>query len=194
MTTNVKNVVAGKPLAAGGVYRAPLGTALPTDETTALDAAFVSAGYIGEDGLTETQDRSTTKVRAWGGDTVKVLQTEFSLTYQFTFIESVKGSVLEAVYGADNVTTTAATSGSGAKHAVVVTADQLPHESYVFEVKDGDARIRIVIPDGQITEVGEIVYSDGDVIGYQVTVEAFRDTTIGGQAIKYINDGQPTTP
>ena len=59
MANNVANVVAGKPLAAGGVWIAPLGTALPTDETTALNAAFKSAGYIGEDGLTETIERAT---------------------------------------------------------------------------------------------------------------------------------------
>lgn len=193
MANNVRNVVAGKPLAAGGVYRGPLGTPLPTDETSTLDTDLVPAGYIGEDGLTETQDRSTDKVRAWGGDTVKVLQTEFGLTYTFTFIESVKGSVLEAVYGAGNVTSTAATASEGAKHAVVVTSDQLPHEVYVFEVRDGAARIRIVVPDGQITEVGDITYSDGEVIGYEVTVEAFTNASIGGQAVKYINDGQPTS-
>lgn len=123
---------------------------------------------------------------------MKVVQTEFGLTYQFTFIESVKGSVLEAVYGPDNVTTTAATSSEGAKHAVVVTSDQLPHEVYVFEVRDGDARIRIVVPDGQITEVGEVTYADGEVVGYQVTVEAFNNADLGGQAVKYIDDGQPT--
>lgn len=190
MTNNVKNVVAGKPLAAGGVWRAPLGSTLPADELAALDAAFKAAGYIGEDGLTETQDRSTEKIRAWGGDTVKVVQTEFGLTYQFTFIESVKGEVLQAVYGAANVTTTAATVSAGTKHAVKVTSDQLPHECYVFEVKDGDARIRIAIEDGQITEVGDITYADGEVIGYQVTVEAFRGTTTGANAVKYIDDGQ----
>lgn len=190
MANNVKNVVAGKPLAAGGVWRAPIGTALPTDETTTLNAAFKSAGYIGEDGLTETQDRSTEKIKAWGGDTVKVVQTEFGLTYQFTFLESASAEVLKAVHGAANVTTTPATSSSGAKHAVKITSEQLPHEIYVFEIKDGDARIRICVPDGQITEVGEVTYSDADVIGYQVTVEAFYDATLGAQAVKYINDGQ----
>ncbi len=190
MANNVKNVVAGKPLAAGGVWRGPLGTPLPTDETTALDAALKAAGYIGEDGLTETQDRSTEKIRAWGGDTVKVVQTEFGLTYQFTFIESVNGDVLKAVYGEANVTTTAATTTTGNKHAVKVNSEQLPHETYVFEVKDGDARIRIVVPDGQITEVGDITYADGEVVGYQVTVEAFRDADLDANAVKYINDGQ----
>lgn len=192
MANKVANVLAGKPLAAGGVYFAPLGTVGPTDETTALGASFKAGGYISDDGLTETQDRSTDKVKAWGGDTVKVLQTDFSLTYQFTFIESVNADVLKAVHGDANVTTTAATASSGTKSAVKITSDQLPHQSFVFEVKDGDARIRIYVPNGQITEVGEISYNDGAVIGYQVTVEAFRDEVLGAQAVKFINDGVKT--
>lgn len=186
------NVVAGKPLATGGVHIGDVGATAPTDAETALDAAFKGAGYIGEDGLTETTDRSTEKVKAWGGDTVKVLQTDFSVTYTFTFLESVNGDVLKTVYGADNVTTTAATSNKGTLHAVKVNSDTLPRKSFVFEVKDGDARIRIHVPQGQITEVGEVTYNDSEVIGYTVTVEAFRDEDLGANAIKYIDDGRPT--
>ena len=43
---NVDNVSTGKPKITGAVYRAPLGTALPTDATTALSGAFVDMGYI----------------------------------------------------------------------------------------------------------------------------------------------------
>lgn len=186
------NVLAGKPLATGGVSMAPVGTALPTDAVTALAAAFKNAGYVGEDGLTETTDRSTDKVKAWGGDTVKILQTDFAVTYQFTFLESLNSDVLKAVYGADNVVTTAATAAKGTLHAVKVNSDELPHQVFVFDMKDGQARIRIAVPDGQITEVSEITYNDGEVIGYQVTVEAFRDSTLGANAIKYLDDGKPT--
>lgn len=192
MANTAANVLAGKPLATGGVLVAPLGSTLPTDAETALDAAFKSAGYIGEEGLTETTERSTEKVKAWGGDTVKVLQTDFSATYAFTFLESLNSDVLKTVYGDDNVVTTAATSSSGTLHAVKINSDTLPHKTFVFEVKDGDARIRIAVPDGQITEVGEVTYSDGEVIGYQVTVEAFRDPTLGANAIKYLDDGKPS--
>ena len=37
----------------GYIWVAPLGTAIPTDATTELDAAFVGLGYLSEDGLTE---------------------------------------------------------------------------------------------------------------------------------------------
>lgn len=189
MANTVGNVVAGKPQVTGGVLMGPIGTALPTDVTTALNEALVFGGYVSEDGLTENADRSTDKIRAWGGDTVKVVQTEFSLTYEFTYIEAVNADVLKTVYGSDNVTTTPATGEAGTLQAVRVNSAVLPHQVFVFEIRDGDARIRIVVPDGQVTTVGEITYVDDNVVGYPVTVEAYQDTD-GANAYKYLTDGK----
>ncbi len=188
MPNTASNVVSGKPLSTGGILIAPKGTALPTSGTTAPNAAFKTAGYIGEDGVTEGGERGTEKIKAWGGDTVKVTQTEHSLTYQFTFIETLNSDVLKAVYGDANVVTTPATASTGTIHAVKVTSDALPNKEFIFEIKDGLAKIRIVIPDGQITEVGEITYSDSEVIGYPVTIECFPDAT-GVKAYKYLDNG-----
>jgi hypothetical protein len=187
--TNARNVAAGKPLATGGVLIGDLGAEAPEDARTALDSAFVAAGYVGEDGLTETTDRSTEKVKAWGGDIVKVLQTDFSVTYSFTFIETHNSTVLETVYGDANVTTAPATGSAGTLRTVKINADTLPHKSFVFDMRDGDSRIRIYVPDGQVTEVGEVTYSDGELIGYQVTVEAFRDSELNANALKFLDDG-----
>lgn len=190
MTNNVKNVLAGKPLASGGVLRdASNAAAAPADAVAPLDAGFIALGFIGPDGLTETIDRTTNKVKAWGGENVKVLQTEFSVTYGFTFYESTKAEVLKAVHGDGNVTTTAAGATHGNQNAVKINADELPKSQWDFEIKDGDAKIRIFVPIGQITSVGEITYSDEAVIGYPVTVEAFPDAQ-GNQAYKFTDDGQ----
>lgn len=191
MANDVNKVLAGKPLASGGVLRDPSGTAtLPTDAATTL-TGFTALGFVGPDGLTETIDRSTNKIKAWGGSVVKVVQTDFSVTYAFTFYESVNGDVLKAVHGDANVTTTAADATHGTRQAVKVNGDTLPKSPWVFEMKDGDARVRIVVPIGQITTVGEITYSDEAVIGYPVTVEAFPDAA-GNQAYKYMDDGVTT--
>ena len=190
MTNTSANVLAGVPLATGGVSMAALGTVLPTNAKSPLGVAFTSAGYVGEDGLTESADRSTEKIKAWGGDTVKVVQTDFSTTYTFTFLETLNTEVLKAVYGDQNVTVTAATATDGTLRTVKVNGDILPHKVFVFDMKDGDARIRIVVPDGQVTEVGEITYNDGSVIGYEVTVEAFRDSALNANAVKYLDDGK----
>ena len=49
----------------GGLYLAPLGSTLPTDAETALDAAFVDLGYFSEDGVTVSPERTIEKFRAW---------------------------------------------------------------------------------------------------------------------------------
>lgn len=188
MANSVASVLAGKPLATGGVLVGPLGTAVPTNTTTAPNVALVAAGYIGEDGVTQTIDRSTEKVRAWGGDIVKVLQTEVSVTFQFTFLESLNTTVMETVYGDDNVTVTAAGVSTGTLRAVAINSEELPHKVFIFEIKDGDARVRVVVPNGQITAVGDIQYSDSSVIQYQCTIEAFADAS-GNQAYLYLDDG-----
>jgi len=184
----VSNVVTGKPLSTGGVLVADTTATLPTTASSAPDAAFLGSGYIGEDGVTESNGRTVEKVRAWGGDVVKILQTEHTLSYQFTFIESLNTQVLKSVYGDANVTTTAGTPTVGTLQTIEINSETLPHKSYVLEVRDGAAKVRIVVPDGQITEVGETTYSDTSVIAYPVTVECFPDEN-GNKAYKYTDDG-----
>jgi hypothetical protein len=187
MANTASNVVAGVPLATGGILIGALAAAAPTTAASPL-VAYTAAGYIGDSGVVETNERSTDKIRAWGGDTVKVVQTEHNVSYKFTFLETLNTDVLKAVYGEANVTTTAATSSTGTLQKVLINGATLPHKSYVFEVKDGTAKIRIYVPDGQITEVGDVTYSDGEVVGYEVTLEAFADSA-GNKAYKYMDNG-----
>lgn len=191
MANTASNVVAGTPLATGGILIGALTATAPTTAVSTL-TGFTAAGYIGDSGVVETNERSTDKVRAWGGDTVKVVQTEHNVSYKFTFLETLNADVLKAVYGDANVTTTAATASTSTLHKVAINSKSLPHKSFVFEVKDGNAKIRIHVPDGQITEVGDVTYSDGEVVGYEVTVECFADST-GNKAYKYLDNGLNST-
>ena len=68
--TNVNNVSAGKPKIGGAVFVAPIGTELPEDVTTQLNAAFKGLGYCSDDGITNTNSPETEEQKAWGGDTV----------------------------------------------------------------------------------------------------------------------------
>ena len=42
---DAKKTSVGKPKIGGAVFRAPVGTALPTDATSKLDVAFKELGY-----------------------------------------------------------------------------------------------------------------------------------------------------
>lgn len=188
MANSTANVVAGKPLASGGILIGERSATAPEDALSVL-SGFSPAGYIGEDGVTESVDRSSDKVKAWGGDTVKVMQTEHGLTYSFNFIESLNSTVLKAYYGDENVDTTPATAAHGTQHTVLITGASLPVKSYVFEIKDGDAKIRIYVPNAEVSEQGETVYADAEVVAYPMTIEALPDE-LGVKAYKFLDDGQ----
>lgn len=169
--TDTQNVSYGKPKVGGAIYSAPLGTTLPTDATTALDAAFENLGYVSEDGVTNENTAETESVKAWGGDTVLTAQTAKPDNFNYTLIESTNVNVLKEVYGPENV--------SGTLEAgIVIKANntQLPPHALVIDMVLKSALKRIVIPNGQVSEVGEITYVDNDAVGYETTIAALPDT------------------
>jgi len=188
MAQTVANVVAAKPKVTGGVLRGAVGTVLPTNSSTAPAVGFVALGYVGEDGLTYTPARSTDKKRAWGGDIVKVVQTEYSETWTFTLVESMNADVLKTVHGTANVATTAATVSTGTLQTVKSNGDVLPNLPWVFDMIEGATKRRVVLPNAQITEVGEVQFTDGELVAYPVTLEAFEDAT-GNNSYTYLDDG-----
>lgn len=189
-TGNTQNVYAAEPSATGAAFVAPLGTALPTAVDTPLNAAFVSLGYVGEDGITETTDRSTDEKKDMGMDVVKVLQTDYSHEFSFVLLESLNANVLKAIYGADNVTVTPANSTHGNQVSVKKTSKKLPKQAWVFDTIDSElgAKYRNVVAQGQVTSVGDVVLSAGDTIEYEVTLKVFKGDD-GAHVRTYTDDG-----
>ena len=172
MAPKVDNVSTGKPSVSGGVWIADAGTTLPTDATTDLGADFTALGYVSEDGLTNSNSPESDTGKAWGGDIVITYQNEKPDTFTFTLIEAKNADVLAAVYGTDNVDGTISTG-------IEVTANGTEAEEHVwvFEiVMRNNTLKRIVVPAGKVTEVGDISYTDEDMVGYELTVQAFPDT------------------
>ena len=172
MANNTANVAAGKPKTTGAIYHAPVNSTLPTDASTALDAAFKGLGYVTEDGLTQTISKTVENIKAWGGDTILTTQTEFTETFQFALAEPLSDEVQKVVFGSSNV------SGAlGTGLTTIVNSTELSEEAWVIEMVLHGAATRIVIPNGKVTEIGDITYQDGDVVAYQLTITALPDAS-----------------
>lgn len=172
---NRRNVLVGAPdvQASGGITVGPAlkeSTNFPTDPTKDLDTSLnhVAAGYVSEDGVTKTIDRSTDKIKDWNGDTIVITQSDHSVTLQATFMEGANAEVLKMIAGENNVTV------KGDTIRVVDNADELPHRSVAFYINGGNgSRILVFAPDAQVTEVGDVAYVRGDVVKYEATLECF---------------------
>lgn len=182
---NANNVSVGKPhgeddrYAGGFWYGIKSKVTVPTDAVTTLDENFVDGGYLSDDGVTNSVDRDTTTVTAFGGDTVLNVTASKTETFQFGMLETSR-DVMAFVYGADNV------SGTDDAFVVKHNAKDNPHLVDVFEfAMTGDRVKRIVIPDGQVSDLDDVSYADGDAIVYTPTITAYPDSA-GNTAYEYI--------
>lgn len=170
MANSASNVTAGKPKIGGAIYIAPLETSLPESTNDTL-TGFTCLGYVSEDGVTNDNSPESDSVKAWGGDTVLTLQTDRPDSFSFTLLEVLNEEVLKVVYGDSNV----ATDSSG-NISVKATSEALVGHSWVIDmiVRDGRAK-RIVIPNGTVSNVSTITYSDTAAVGYGITVTDVPD-------------------
>jgi len=161
----------------GAISVGPLDTEAPTDADSPL-TGFDDLGYVSEDGVTETRDRSTEQLRAWqNADILREVVTEASMSYAARLVET-KNETVELYYG-----TPVADDGS----ISIIPSRTGGRKSFVLDVIDGDDFIRAYIASGEVTEVGEQVYANGEAIGYEVTITAYPSTKI------LTEDGQPAS-
>lgn len=163
----------------GAVSKGATSATAPTGTAGAI-TGFIDLGLIGPDGVTETMPGSgdAVVIKAWqNGMQVRTVRStsEENPTYKFVMLETKK-EVIETKYGV--TLTQTATEGS----FVIDTTAVRPHDSYVIDVIDGAELERTYIPDGEVIEVGDKVYANGEPIGYEVTIEAHRDSTLAGNA------------
>lgn len=178
------NVDTGRPKVGGYATRAPLGTVLPTDIVTALDAAFRNMGYVGNAGLKVTYSRASTDHRDWNGDIVDSTQDEYGETYSVEFIESLRGDLLKALFGDENVTITAPTTS--VEGLVVIKHNSLEpiDAAWVFDMKSRRSSKRMTLPQARVSDIGEVSFVSNDLIRYAATIKAYPDS-LGNSSYEY---------
>ncbi|MDR2930902.1 MAG: hypothetical protein LBV06_08390 [Propionibacteriaceae bacterium] len=192
MAINTADVLVGAPnqLTTGAIHCAALGVAMPTDARTALtsgEKGFKDSGYVSEDGLKITPTYSTSDITDWSGALVRRVLETFTGEMSWTSIQMGEQDLKNA-FGDDNVTVTAANGSHGVQKAVKIGA-RLPKErEWVFEMKDGENLIRVVVPRGQVTNVGEIGFVRNAPIGLETTLSCYADAA-GNSLYIYTDDG-----
>lgn len=168
----INTATSGKPKAvSGAIYVAPVGTALPTDATTSLNASFKSVGYISDEGITNAYSISSEETKSWGGLVVMSTITEKVDDFKFKMISAFNTEALKVVYGDSNVTV----ESTGAIKISAGVEEPTAH-SYVIEMIMAGVATRVVIPNGKLKELEDIVYNDTDPTGYGVTISAMADS------------------
>ena len=172
------NVGVGKPNTAGAIYVAPATATCPTTINGSM-TGFSELGYASEDGLTNSISENYDDITAWGGDNVLTTLTSSNETFQVTMIETTE-AVAKEYFGASNVSTTDGVT------TITSNAKEKGAHPWVFEILLSDTKKeRICVPNGKVTEVGDIVYKDGEAVGYQMTIRALPDSS-GNRAYRYI--------
>lgn len=176
---NKGNVTVGKPLVAGAVYRAPVGTTLPTAADATLDQAFAPVGYISDEGLRWSYSGDGDVIRAWGRDVVARPAGVVDDVASFQMLETVDEEAVRAFWGDD------ARSVISGGYALQVGVPSPVQYSWVIDMllptKPDPAVIwpsprvrRIVIPMASVRDREEISYQDSELVAYGVSLKAGR--------------------
>ena len=172
----------------GAIQKAATSVTAPTDARTTLTTGWSSAcGYLSESGVTLNINRSTTTIKHWGLNVVRVATTDFGVQVTGELLQ-MDGDGAKFLFGDANVTVTAATTTKPETVKVSIGPSLPDISSYAFNMKDGNRRGRIYVPKGQITQVGSPTFVPGSGNVWPFTMDCYDDGT-GHSVYLFTDDG-----
>lgn len=188
-TTKVFVGRADQSATAGAICSGDVMTTIPANLTDAVKAvtAFETSGYVSSDGVSLSTDYSTKDITEWNGGTCRKVLETFTGEITFTLIQTDYASLCQA-FGEENVEKVAATKDHGEQLHVKLGTHLPKARAWAFRIKDGDAAVVVLVPNGAVTSVDDITFSATEAISLPVTVTAYDDGT--GESIHiYTDDG-----
>lgn len=157
----------------GALRTGPLGSTLPVS-MTAWAAPIKNLGYISDDGITESRSEERTDFTSWQSLTpIRTEITSRQTTFQTTLWETNWDTIsLYYQVGLDDVTL----DDTGAIDVVIFDEKGKPKRDlrvFGVDVVDDVYARRAIIPYGEVTERGDIIYRSNTLIGYEVTITAY---------------------
>lgn len=170
------------------VYVGNKGTTAPVDATSAPGVGFTEVGWISDAGVTETRDMKSDQKRAWqGGALVRTVRSGDARRFKFTCWETNK-TVLGLTRPGSTVTTT-----TGLTHTLVNSYVGADVRAWIIDQVDGAVHNRKIIPTGEVTAIADIKGTNGDIVAYDLTVEAYPDSN-GTLYEEYCDDPAVAVP
>ena len=177
---NTSKVAVGSAKVTGAIFVAPTTIALPTDGTTALGTGFTCLGFTSDEGLTITEDSSTTSLRVWEGRAeVRNVRTEYTEQISFTPVEC-NADVAKLIWGEDSVTV----DQSGAL-TVKHHGRTLEPVHVVIETVPYTGAVARYCAKAQLTERGDVTLNGEDFSGRELTFNCLADAS-GTTLTEYI--------
>ena len=198
------NVVATAAVAAILTPVLTLGTTSTTGGTLAAGATYwkltainASGETVGSNEVTATLTGSTSsQPLTWvaiAGSTTgyklyrgtapgaeNVLVTTLGLVTSYTDIGAAGTAGTVPVVGS--------TGSKGNQLKVTATSAPTPHNAWVFEIVSDAKKVRIVIADGKVMEIGDTAFQDDKIAVAALTLQCFPDAT-GAYYYVYTDDG-----
>lgn len=167
------NVNLGIGLATGMFYTAPSGTSLPAypGDTTGL-ASWNEAGAITADGITWSTGKDSDPLRNWAKEVERLIASDEGGTVKAPLMYTSQ-KTLETIFGASNVTVTAADSNHGDLISVTVAPGvSASPAGFLFIGKDGDDMFMLGTSRGIVRDVDDVNFSPTEAITWTATIEA----------------------
>jgi len=189
MSVNSKNVFVGAPdqKTTGAILTGPRTNTIPKTIDDFNTDGLADCGYVNDEGVTITPSETTETIRDWGLNVVRRILTEFDGTLNWTHLE-LSVAALKNYMGDEQVEASAATSSKGTQTRAAIAGKERPVKAWYFRVKDGDRRIVVFVPHGQVTERGEIPLTASGAVTLPVTLSTYPDTN-GNSIYIYTDDG-----
>lgn len=191
--TNASKVVIGlleQSKTVGALMRGPVITNIPAtfDEALAAIANFASCGYLTDEGPTLTTEIDTEELREHNGTLVRKPISAFDATVEANIMQA-DADGWKMVVGEENVTVTPATTGHGEQLRIKLGAHLSEPQAWALRIKDGDYRMIVLVPNGQLTSELEISFVAGEPITLPASISGYDDSN-GETVYIYTDDGQ----
>lgn len=167
----MSNVFIGAGMATGMFFTAPRGEALPAYPSADLTGTnWKEVGAITSDGISLTLPNGDV-IKNWALTAERKINTENG-TVSAPIMYTTQ-TVLETLFGKNNVTHTASDSTHGNLDSIEISPDvSAEPASYLFLMKDGNSLAMLGTSDGLITEIGDVSFSPTEAVVWTATIDA----------------------